>query len=174
MLRLSGQLLRPAPLINIGDDNKEVFAHYGAAMFQCQSLERRLALMLAMIESPGPDHSTREEFSDLLDGLFGKTFGRLVARFRKTGLIPDAYETRLSEALTLRNHLAHNYVWENAERFLEAGERDKMILELNQYAESMRQLEQEMAGFSKQWRERHGVTDDAVAQAEQELLRGGV
>lgn len=159
------------PLINIGNDHyKEVFAHYGAAMFQCQSLERRLALMLAMIESPGPEHSTREEFSALLDGLFGKTFGALVAHFRKTGLIPEACEPRLSEALTLRNHIAHNYFWENAVRFLDVLERDKMILELNGHAESMRQLEQELAGFSKQRREQHGVTDEAVAQAEQELL----
>lgn len=160
--------------MNIGDDHiKEVFAHYGAAMFQCQALERRLALMLAMIESPGPERSTREELDTLLNGLFGKTFGKLVTRFCKADLIPQEYEARLSDALTLRNRLAHNFFWENIVGFMTAPGRDNMILELNGHAESLRQLEQELAGFSKQWHERHGVTDEAIAEAERKLLSRG-
>ena len=143
-------------------------------MFQCQALERRLALMLALIESPGPDQGTREELQALLDFLHGRTLGALITRYRKSGLIPEGYEPRLSKALDLRNHLAHHYFAENAGQFASPAGRDSMISELNGHAAWIREVEQELAAFTKQWHPKHGITDEAVRKAEEEIWKGGV
>ena len=99
-----------------------MFAQFGAAMFQCQALERRLALMLALIESPGAEQGSREELQDLLDKLHRQTLGTLIERYRKSEMIPEGYEPRLREALELRNLLAHRYFADNVELLVSRSE----------------------------------------------------
>ncbi len=100
--------------------------------------------------------------------------GVLIARYCKSGLIPDGYEPRLAEALALRNHLAHHYFSENMGKLASPEGRNEMIVELNQHAASMREVEQEIAVFTKQWHTKHGITDEAIKAAEEEIMRGYV
>ena len=151
-----------------------MFAQFGAAMFQCQALERRLALMLALIESPGAEQGSREELQDLLDKLHRQTLGTLIERYRKSGLIPEGYEPRLREALELRNLLAHRYFAENVELLVLPAGRDDMISKLNGHAAWIREVEQELAAFTERWHAKHGITAEAVQEATAAIMKGGV
>jgi hypothetical protein len=129
--------------------------------------------MLALIESPGPEKSSREVLQALLDHLHRQTLGTLLTRYRKSGLIPDGYDGKLSDALALRNQLTHHYFPENIDKFGSAAGRDAMIRELNQHAATMLEIEQELASFTKRWHAKHGITDQAIKAMEQEIQSGG-
>ncbi len=130
--------------------------------------------MLALIESPGPERGSREELQDLLDNLHSQTLGTLIKRYRKSGLIPEGYEPRLREALDLRNLLAHRYFAENVDLFVSSAGRDDMISKLNGHAAWIREVEQELAAFTKQWHPKHRITAEAVQEAEAAIMKGGV
>lgn len=130
--------------------------------------------MLALIESPGPEQGSREELQDLLDNLHRQTLGTLIKRYRESGLIPEGYESRLREALDLRNLLAHRYFGEKVDLLVSPAGRDDMISELNGHAAWIREVEQELAVFTGQWHQKHGITAEAIREAVEAIMKGGV
>lgn len=141
------------------------------AMERCQCLERRIALFLATVHGPGPTNSTREEFDELLHSLFGRTFGNLLAYFRKTRAIPEEMEERLVDALKKRNWLAHNYFWERSLDIWTSSGRAKMNAELKEHADALLSVEHDLAELGKSWRLKHGVTDEMIADIKKQLLQ---
>ena len=47
-------------------------------------------------------------------------------------------------------------------------------MELNDHAAYMRTVEQELAGFTKQWHAKHGITEQAVREMEKDIMGGDV
>ena len=82
---------------------KEVFAHFGLAVFQAQGLERQLAITLATKYGPGPTRISRKEFDNILEGLFSRTLGQLVNEMRTLANLSDDEVIQLQEALSKRN-----------------------------------------------------------------------
>jgi len=149
---------------------KEVYAHYGLAMYEAQCVERQLAILLATEYGPAFQSMTRDCYDELLKSLFKKTFGGLLHKLEKSIGIPDGFEQRLRNALKKRNWLAHHYFWERAGHFMTERGRNSMIEELRTVTEKLHELDQELIEVSKRWMEKVGLPEEIVELEKERLI----
>lgn len=151
---------------------KEVYAYYGLAMYQVQCVERSLALALATEFGPGPTRITRQQYDELLGELFQDTFGRLIRRLRRETAVPPAFDATTQAALEKRNWLAHHYFWDRAPHFVTESGRDAMLAELQSAVAEFEYLNEQLTRITDAWRERHGITEEMIAEERERLIAG--
>jgi hypothetical protein len=147
---------------------REVYAHFGLAVYHAQALERTLAMALATVY--GPTKMTRQKYRALVESKYEKTLGQLVGEIRKTTNLPSNQTVLLKEALRKRNWLVHDYFWERAATFARQDGRGAMIRELNEAADFFLKVDKEFGRILRTWGEKRGVTQEQVNRAQKELL----
>ena len=151
------------PTDDLGIAIRDVFAHFGAAMYAAQCVERQLVIQAPMLLRMHPHVTTRAELDGLWDRMFGQTMGGTYRELERKGVLPVGCEGRLKEALRLRNWLAHNYFWDRATDFMTASGRERMRTELAAAAATLHGLDEELTDMSHDWRREVGVTDEVLA-----------
>jgi hypothetical protein len=149
--------------------SRDTFAYFGLAMFRAQCVEKQLAILLASTLNPDFLRATPEERDRYFDAEFDRTLGQLVRSLRATLPMPQALEGRLARALILRNWLAHEYFWQRAPSALTRNGRDQMIVELQEAADYLRSVDQELTDVTDSWLAQHGVSRETI-EAELDLL----
>lgn len=104
-----------------GEHHKSVYAHFGAAVYYAQCLEHGLVNALVYLDlipnHPRPVHSV-EEWQQSFDGFMGRQFdntlGQLIRQLSSVATILTQLQSKLADALRLRNWLAHDYFRERA------------------------------------------------------------
>lgn len=148
---------------------RDVYTKFGLTMYVLQCLERQLAMALATEYGTGPDKITRTGYDELLDELFGKTFGSLVTRLRQSTTLPADFEPRLREAQQLRNWLVHHYFWDRAAMFVTPTGRVTMIAELDELSDKLNELDEYFDSIVVGWAARHGIIREAVERNMKQL-----
>lgn len=149
---------------------REVFARFGLAMFLTQALERQLAIFLASKHGESQGIS-RAQFDSLLGSNFQQTLGKLVRDLQEHKVsIPSNLQQDLENALKQRNWLAHHYFWVRAVDFTNGNGRIRMIEELKAKAHFFEQLDQLLTKMTKEWGQRHGITDEVLQEELERLL----
>lgn len=124
-----------------GDDQDEhvktVYAHFGLALYLAQCLEHGLAnallfadLMPARVGKLVPRAQWEQDFDAFMSRQFQQTLGQLVRTLGGVAPLPADLQETLTQALSLRNFLAHHFFRERAEAFMSRDGRDGMITEL--------------------------------------------
>ena len=149
---------------------REVFAHFGLAMYIAQGLERTLGIALATVYGPGSQKITRSQYDDLLESNFRKTLGRLITHIRETVELSEELERMLSEALEKRNWLAHNYFWDRAKTFMSKEGQHAMIEELKETVYFLTDVDSRFMEIIEQWGEKRGVTKEVLDRMMEELM----
>lgn len=159
-----------------GDHNKTVYANFGLAMFLAQCLEHGLVNALIYLDLI-PNHRTvhtLQEWTDSFDGFMNKQFentlGQLISRLRKISNVPNDLDSTLTEALKIRNWLAHDYFRERALEFVTEEGRTRMIEELERCQEKIHEADRLLDITVKPIREKHGFTDDRLKKAYEEMM----
>ena len=149
---------------------REVYAHYGLALYMAQVLEHgivNLATWTGVRE--GTIRSFEESEADSAD-LFKLTMGKvkqvLVSRQ------PDVadLDELLMCAVRLRNFLAHRYFRERSAAFMTEDGRNQMIEELKKAAAYFREVDDKLKPFTSQIIEAMGIAkcmDEAMEEARQ-------
>lgn len=150
---------------------REVFAHFGLALYRAQCLERQLALILASKYGPGPTRITRTEFDNSIEDLFSKTLGQLVRSIKELSALNEDEEERLKKALETRNWLAHRYFWERAVELLSEAGRESMINELRDAITLFDNLDEFFTNKTMEWAEAFGITQQSVERELDRLIR---
>jgi len=151
---------------------REVYAHFGLAMYHAQCLERTLAMALASVYRPTGQTFTKHQLRDLLEKNYLKTLGELVRQIRTTVPIDEQLEQFLNEALKKRNWLAHHYFWERAAAFCRPDKRKSMVAELLETADFFLKVDREFRGVLDRWLAKRGITPETLQSIERELLEG--
>lgn len=149
---------------------REVFAHYGLAMYTAQGFERTLALCLATVYRHEPTRITRREFRRLLESNYQKTLGQLVSKLRQSVAIPGDLEETLTGALEKRNWLTHSYFWERAVTFCKEDGQQTMISELKLAVDFFDRADASVGRALRDWRTKHGITEEIVEAEKKKLL----
>lgn len=136
---------------------RETFARLGAAMYYAQCVEQQLAILLATTLNPDFLNASPEERDRFFDEELRKTLGRLVEALRQRISVSADTEKRLNRALQRRNWLAHNYFRERALDILTWEGRQRMIVELQETADDLRILDEELTRITESWLERLGI-----------------
>lgn len=141
---------------------REAFARYGRAMFFAQCVEKQVAILLATTFKPDFFASTPDERDAYFDVEFRKTLGKLIVSLGSAVPVPSALEGRLGRAVLLRNWLAHEYFWDRSLEGMSFGGRAGMIDELDEAAEFLRSVDEELTGVSIAWLVRQGVPAELI------------
>jgi hypothetical protein len=156
---------------------REVFAHFGRAFYMANCLERGLAGALLQVEWRANlrPPMTRAQYDAQC-----KTFeaecsrlpmGPLVKRLLAQPGVSDDLRELLEAALEARNHLAHHYFWERAGEFTVVPDGQLyMITECDEATSLFGRADVALEQYLKPYLARHGVTDDALNEAQQHVI----
>jgi len=136
----------------------ELYEAFGLAMYQAQSLEREIAILLVTAQAGRPSRLTLFQLEDLYEKSFRRTLGPLIHAVRREIPLHVNLEKRLFDALETRNFLVHNYFWERAGEVQTTEGRASMIKELRQFADDFDRLDNELTPISSAWARHLGVT----------------
>ena len=153
------------------EQNREVYARFGLAMYQAQCLERQLAMILATKYGPDPTRISRKEFKSVFDDLFSKSLGQLVRKITKLSALSEDEEKRLKEALETRNWLAHRYFWERAVDILSVPGRASMIDELRAAAHQLHTQDEFFTNKTDEFGERFGINQQLIKKQIERSIR---
>lgn len=147
------------------EQTRDVYAHYGVAMYYAQTLEHGIVNALVILRLLEKDRYTRQNIDDFMEGRFEKTLGALLKHLKSEIALPTDLESTLTEALNRRNYLAHHYFRENARSFVTQNGRAQMLQELQIDQQLFERADEQLGKALTPIRVKHGVTD-SVYEAE--------
>ena len=158
--------------MNRDDLVRDTYAYFGLAIYTAQVLEHEIVNAMVIARMPDRGHVTRQDIDAFMDRQFEHTLGQLVLELNKYVAVPDELERILSEALSKRNWLVHDYFRERAEEFLTDDGCHRMISELEEARKLFKHTDHTLDVLVRPIRERFGVTDEAIAREFEVLLLG--
>ncbi|NYE36425.1 phosphoglycerate-specific signal transduction histidine kinase [Nocardioides cavernae] len=135
----SGGFDRIADLPDDDSREKEVYARYGLAMFHAHAFEHgMITLITASVTAQHAQAQTRDganAFNELVDELYRRTAGQLLARLRENPGLTTPLDNLLKDALGVRNRLAHGWFRKNGLGFGSADGMQAMVDDLDRATE---------------------------------------
>lgn len=164
--------------MNKSEHCKEVYAHFGLAIYCAQVLEQAIIhalIFIDLIPKSITKVSNPEEWQKRFDKFFGKeqkkTLGQLLKKLKSLGQLSQDLDSILNSALVERNRLAHSYFWEQAESFVNQEGRDKMISELQELCDLFSKAESFLSKTMQKVYNQYGFTPEKIEQIEMEYIR---
>lgn len=157
---------------------KEVYAHFGLAMYRAQCVEQSIIQLLIFFDffrENVPIFESREKWEesfDLYNGdLSAKTMGQLIKNLRNLGAIPVETGSKLGDALKNRNWLAHSFFVDHSLNFLSEAGRLKMIDELEACTSYFNEIEDVLNPITYKLCEKYGLTEEIRHETEQRMFK---
>ncbi|MBV1787624.1 hypothetical protein KQ940_06105 [Marinobacterium sp. D7] len=159
---------------------KEVYAHFGLAMFLAQCVEQSLIQLLFFYEffpknikekiheDPGLWAKEYDKYDDLVSS---KTMGSLLGAVRKLDVLTELQVEELKTALEKRNWLAHSYFSHRSLHFMSFEGRDQMIKELEECRDFLGNLDNRLMEIISNLSDKYGITEEALHEMKEEMLR---
>ena len=97
---------------------KEMFANYGLAMLRASFVEKTLMLLLVAINQIGKPEVSQDDIYSVIYADNKKTFGQLLNKLKSKIDLPSEQEEAISQAISKRNFLAHQFFFQNRERLI--------------------------------------------------------
>ncbi len=164
--------------MNEDEQVKEVYAHFGLAIYLAQVLEHGIVNCLSisvLVPSRRENIASQEKWIQELDSFesmnFEKTLGQLIKFLKSEVNVAVDLEQLLKNALLERNRLVHRFFREKVEDFLIQTGRDKMVEELKSAQELFVKADRALDVFIRPLREKYGITDEFVNKIMDEMLR---
>lgn len=156
---------------------REVYAHYGLAMYLANCVEQAIFQNLIFFDHfPTATKTVRDAESwtrefDAFEGReLGRTMGMLIKRLKEAGQTTTTIEERLSEVLAKRNFLAHHYFAQRAVEFTLDDGRSSMIEELQVIQGLFREAEELIMDVTRPAAIKYGLTDKVLERVTAELV----
>ena len=99
---------------------RDVYAHFGLAMYLAQVLEHGIVNAMIAAKLPFRQTVTRQDIDAFMERQFKKPLGKLLQELTRHITVRGDLERVLTEALAMRNRLAHHYFRERAGDFVTA------------------------------------------------------
>jgi hypothetical protein len=145
-----------------GSEAKEVFAFFGLCSYSAQVLEQGLVNLAVALRVRGLTQLTGVNFDSLFHQMGKKTLGQLITDVRRQIQVSDELERAIEIALLDRNYLAHNFFVTHDIDFMSNSGRMKMIEELRQIAERVRNVDRDLELITHPLWERLGLTPEII------------
>jgi hypothetical protein len=151
---------------------RDVYAHFGLALYLAQVLEHAIVNAMVATRLPHRERATRTDIAAFMGDHFEKPLGRLIAGLGRYVAVPEASFTQLRAALQTRNWLAHHYFRERAVEFTNDSGRVMMIDELQSAQRLFEEVEASVTAIVRPIEERYGITKAEIAEYERRVIRG--
>jgi hypothetical protein len=150
-----------------------IFFEAGAALFDCQSFEHGIAYFLYLMPRLGVVGLYPAKCTAIMDHEEKRTAGQLMGLLKSHVRVSDGIEQGLVAALQARNKLVHRYLVDNAERFVDLREHDKIVREIRTLRSTIRKGHARLQPFVEHLAQKlDGIDVTALgAEAKQKFLR---
>jgi hypothetical protein len=150
---------------------REVYAHFGLAIYSTQCLERELAMFIAASETS--KRFAAWDYDDRLANNLESTFGALVTMFSEISEPEDQQLlAELQKALAERNELVHQYFWKRAVEFTSTNGRVEMLRELKNLVDRFDSLDGQLSERTNRAAREKGVSEEALQAHFDRILAG--
>ncbi|MBS0236483.1 MAG: hypothetical protein JSS50_04000 [Proteobacteria bacterium] len=160
------------------EDAKEIYAHFGRAMYFTNCLEHSIvnALCLLSLLPNREVYSSRKEWENLIDHhyeeSFKKCFGALKNQLKShpdpfpslLAIIPD-----LEKCVEERNFLAHRFYREYAQHWFSTKGRKEMVKKLEAASELFNTTDEKLEDALKPITEKYGITEEILQKYYSEM-----
>ena len=148
--------------LNEDDKTKEVYAHFGLAVYFAQVLEQQSINMIAACKQWENKLIKEEDLKTLWDDydLGSRTFGKLIAEIKALYQFSDEDYKELRAVLKLRNYIAHDYFRFNVELFCSDSGQKRMIKDFIDFQEKAKIMDSKLLKYMKLYIDKMGLSDD--------------
>ena len=157
---------------NDDEQCKEVLACFGLAMYYAQCLEQQLRLMLVQYE-PEILNEVSEHADIFTHPIFKKTLGGIAQRLCSEVDLSKSLEDRLKKATELRNWLVHEYFIERIGDLLNSERHNDMIIDLQDKANFLRELDGELTALFRKWLCQIGISRETIELELENFISAG-
>lgn len=117
------------------EDPKEVYAHFGLAVYRAQGMAEGLINLAVALRLTGMTGITRGVVEKLCETFGGRTLGQLLREVSQFLVLPDRLQPLLKDALARRNGLVHGFFRRHDTAFMTDRGRLFMFQELKEAGE---------------------------------------
>ena len=154
-----------APSDSEQEQYRDVFAHFGRAMYHAEMLERRLVASLAAARASGGPTVDVAAWDELWQPESLAPVVEVVRWLERFAEAPRGLDAAVRPAMLARNLLAHGYFAGRMERHATVSGRRDMIAELDHIAESLRSMDVGLAWLTNRVESRLTVSDEEIEAA---------
>jgi hypothetical protein len=154
---------------------RDVFAHYGAAMFYAQVLEQGLVNALTFAQTATNQTGTQQLLDFNFSANLSVPMGRLLHRLKPFLGDDTELATALTGALELRNRFAHSFWVEHDKSFFSFAGREIMLADSIEAQETFQAVDQRLTPVLERYLHSLGITPKqhaaTVAEAMDQMQR---
>jgi hypothetical protein len=158
------QMNRDGELDDASWQTKHVYALYGLALYQAQTLERGLMMAVILRTVIDKEAATVETYDSVLSSTSRGTMGQVLTVLKPHLNNDPSLLEALDAGLLLRNNLAHSFWWDNAARFETTEGREGMISELMTADTTFQDLDARLHEVVRRYTREMGVSDEQQAE----------
>lgn len=151
---------------NLNDDEKvrEIYAHFGLAVFLAQTIEQQFINMIAIYRQAKRNIKTLEQVNALWDNyhLGSRTMGVLLNEIKQLYNLSKDDSNELGKVLKLRNYIAHDYFRFNAELFYSDSGKKRMIKDFIEFQDRAQLLDRKLIDYTEMYIKQIGLTDEKI------------
>ncbi|MFH7811304.1 MULTISPECIES: hypothetical protein [Acetobacter] len=163
--------------MNEDEHHKEVYAHYGLAVYLAQVFESGLINALVTLDFMATNSShliTKTDWSDSYDAFFNDNaklpIGPLLGKLKKFEFFSGDLKVKLELAAEKRNFLVHRYFRDNINLFATEQGREQMIEEFKCCADTFTSADRCLSGIIEPINARYGLTQQKIDALLEELF----
>jgi hypothetical protein len=149
---------------------RDVYAHFGAAMFYAQVLEQGIVNALTFAQVATAEQGTQELFDENFEANSVVTMGKLLRRLGPFLGEDVDLEAALGGALARRNHFAHRFWVVNDRNFMSFSGRELMLAECMLAQEQFQDVDSRLDPVLERYLRSVGITPEQKARTTEESL----
>lgn len=163
----------PEPDDEVGEQVRDVYAHFGLAYYRSQVLEHTLVNMITIAQLSRPHTlpigvATQDE---LWSKNFALTLGKMVRRLPTEYYDTSVVAAKLAGTVETRNRLAHRFFRERAEDFLTARGRAAMVADLEAAREQFGEVDAMLTTILRFHLRKLGISEEEIAREFERIKR---
>jgi len=146
------------------DKAKEIYAHFGLAVFYAQVLEQQAIIMIAICQQTNNKLTTQEQLDSLWNDydLGSRTFGILINEVKQLYNLSDEDYKDLKNVLKLRNYITHNYSRFNTELFYSVSGQKRIIKDFVDFQDRAKSLDKKLKQYAMVYNDKIGLTNELI------------
>ena len=155
------------------EQTKEVYAHFGLAIYFGQALEQQLANMLIFDQLFQVKPETPAQYTAIFEeyAAAAQPADLLVVAAQLAYQLPDEDREELHRLLVSRRYLADTYFKVHAQRLLQPEQKSQLVADFAGFQQRCRQLHGRLQQYQQQYVQRTGVEAELMQQTWAAVVR---
>ena len=155
------------------EQTKEVYAHFGLAVYFGQAVEQQLANMLIFDKLFQVKPETPEQYTAIFEdyAAAAQPADMLAVELQLAYQLTDAHRDELQRLLVSRRFLADAYFKVHAQRLLQPEQKTQLVADFAGFQARCRSLHNELQQYQQQYAERTGVDPELMQQTWHTVVR---